>query len=128
MNEVEPVYIYIENGIIIGKYNLEYVDINHAKNIVFKRKEIAKGKPYPILSDIRSVIAFDKDSKEYFATEESYHNVIAGALLVKSVYQKIVGNFYLYLNKQRIPTKVFTEQPEALKWLGQYVVNKINDQ
>lgn len=45
----------------------------------------------------------------------------ADAFVIYSLAQKILGNFYLRINKPERPTQFFNSKEEALKWLKQYM-------
>ena len=45
---------------------------------------------------------------------------IAEAYLIKSLAQKILGNFYLKIDKPSVPTRLFNDYDEALNWLRQF--------
>jgi hypothetical protein len=42
---------------------------------------------------------------------------MAFAILIDSSVSRVVGNFFLGINKPAVPTKLFTNEKEAVKWL-----------
>ena len=58
-----------------------------------------------------------KEAREVVASREFMGKTLAKALIVDSLKHRIVGNFYLSVNKPNIKTKIFSERAEALKWL-----------
>jgi hypothetical protein len=60
---------------------------------------------------------FDQSAGVFSSSEDGLKYTIADALVVKSLSQKILANFYLKFNKPAKPTKIFNNEPEALKWL-----------
>jgi hypothetical protein len=41
----------------------------------------------------------------------------ANAMLVGSVLSEMIGNFFINLNKPDAPTKLFTNESDAVNWL-----------
>ena len=63
-----------------------------------------------------------KISKEarFFGHEASLkvkHNIIAEAIIVHSLYQKMVINFYAKFIKDNYPTQFFLDREKAKEWL-----------
>ena len=46
---------------------------------------------------------------------------IASVFVVKNVAQKLMGNAYITFNKPITPTKIFTNEDEAVKWLKTFI-------
>lgn len=60
---------------------------------------------------------FDRSAADFSASEEGLRYTIADALVVKSLSHKILANFYLKFNKPTKPSKIFTNEVDALEWL-----------
>jgi len=63
----------------------------------------------------------DHEARDYVGTEEAMALRIADAFVITSLPQRIVGNFYLNFNKPKVPTRFFTSEEEAEKWLRQFI-------
>lgn len=61
-----------------------------------------------------------KESREYGAIELP-NMVIAIAMMSGSVLGAWVANVFFILKPQPYPTKMFTDEKEARKWLEQYL-------
>ena len=96
------------------------ITLDVAKRIVADRKAISDGKAYPGLGDVRYVKSASKEARAYFELPESQNGVLAGALLVDSVFSTFLVNFFLKVTKQKMPSKMFTDKQKALKWLAQF--------
>ena len=46
---------------------------------------------------------------------------VAVALLVGSPLTRVIGMFFMGLNRPATPTRLFTSEPEALAWLRTFV-------
>jgi len=72
------------------------------------------------LIDARNVKSITKEARDYLASAEGTRYVTAAGLLLESYLGKIMGNFFLQINKPSLPTKMFSNKKEAIEWLTQY--------
>lgn len=76
----------------------------------------------PFLMDISRVRTLARDARNYFAnSEESMSPFSHVALVVGSPLSRAVGNFFIGLNKPRMPTRLFTSIDDALAWIRREV-------
>jgi len=73
--------------------------------------------PLPLLCDLTNVVKMTQECRQHFAGPEHAKTFSKAALIVTSPISRIIGNFFLGLNKPLKPTKLFTSKEEALKWL-----------
>jgi len=62
----------------------------------------------------------DKESRRFHAGEMPEQYAKAVALIEKSPVSKVIGNFFLGINKPPFPTKLFTKKHEAIHWLKKF--------
>jgi hypothetical protein len=79
--------------------------------------QIGGGKAYPNLVIIETFLNADAESRQYAASEESNRYTIADAFVVNSVALKLIGNFYIKVNKPVRPTRIFSTEEDAVNWL-----------
>ena len=89
----------------------ESITINNAIGI------LSKGQESLVLMIADEFAQIDKSVSDFSASKEGLRYTIADAIVVKSLSQKILANFYLKFNKPAKPTKIFTSEPEAIAWL-----------
>jgi len=119
--ENEYANFWIETGIVFFVYKPNTtIDLAAAKQIVNDRIKFQNQIDYPIYCDIRGMKSADKSARDFLAKEGSSFTK-GVAVIVDSPMTKIIGNFYLGLNKPTAPTKMFTEKPEALQYLNQFL-------
>ena len=108
---------WIADGILFFRYNPDTViDIEAAKCVVADRIRFQDEKCLPVLCDMQGVLSVDKAGRDYLA---SYGSVLASAvaLLVTENVSLTVSTFYLEISKPAVPTRIFTEESEALSYL-----------
>ncbi len=93
-----------------------------AKKIVTERRAFTKGKKIPALILSQGVISMEKPAREYFASTEGIDGLAASAIVVNSAFSSALGNFFLIVNKTKLPVKIFADVRRAKRWLKQYVV------
>jgi hypothetical protein len=113
----------LENKVLIGTIKIESVDLTIAQKITDFRLNIQNGKSYPLLSNIKAIKNSTKAARDYMASEEGCKGVIAAAVLIDSPIGSMIGNFFISISRPIRPTKVFTDESEAIKWLSKYVAN-----
>ncbi|MFV8753479.1 hypothetical protein ACNOYE_23250 [Nannocystaceae bacterium ST9] len=79
--------------------------------------EIADGRRRLLLVDMRVAYAMDPKAREFYATPEAARFVLALALVTPSTTTRVLGNFFLGLNKPTYPCRMFSNVDEAASWL-----------
>jgi hypothetical protein len=119
--ENEYASFWIEEGIVFFVYKPNsVVSLEAAQKIVADRVRFQKQEDFPIYCDIRGMKSADKEARNYLAKEGSSY-ARAVAVVVDSPMSKIIGNIYLGLNKPITPSRLFTDQKDAVEYLKQFV-------
>lgn len=115
------VYLELNEGIISGYYKSELIiDLETAKDIVRLRNEFQEQKVYPAMIFDNGVRSMNKEARDYFSTKEGSRGLSAAALVLKSPFSKMFGNFLLKINSPVMPVKIFNDQVKAKLWLNQF--------
>ena len=88
-----------------------------AEDTVAAMRAVGGGRRRPLLVDARHGSSVDRGARSYFSGPETAKVVSASALLVGSPVSRMVGGFFLGLNRSIVPTRLFTSEVEALGWL-----------
>lgn len=108
----DGVYLEVEDIITIHKEKKKLVGENKHMVLVMSGKETE----------------VSKEGREEAAKDYITETRIAMAMVVNSLHQKIIGNFFIKVNKPKGHTKLFTCANEALNWLKQLSEEiKLND-
>ncbi len=68
------------------------------------------------LIDARDLFFIDSKTRAYAA--EQYRSHVAGqAILIESTISSYFANLFLKFSSPKVPTKIFTKEEEAMKWL-----------
>lgn len=79
--------------------------------------EMVNQVPRPLLCDLTNVVKMSQECRKHFAGKEHAETFSKAALIVTSPISRLIGNFFLGLNKPLKPTKLFNSKEEGLKWL-----------
>ncbi len=80
-----------------------------------------KGKKFPLLVDARDVRSMAKEARKHFSTNGRETKITSMAIMVKSPLSRIIGNFFMGLNKPEIPARLFDDENIAVEWLKKHV-------
>ena len=83
--------------------------------------KITGGKKTPVLSDIRTIKSITREARLHLSGEEAEKIHLCIALLISSNVSKVIGNFFLGLNKPNFPTRLFTSEEKAMEWLKGFI-------
>ena len=73
-----------------------------------------------VLIDMTAITEISKEARDYFANERTASIQRATALLINSPVSRVIGNFFMGLNKPITPTRLFTDPDKAIQWLHTY--------
>jgi hypothetical protein len=79
------------------------------------------GKRWPLLIDMSAVKSINREARQYYAGPATAAVASAYALVVGSPLSRVIGNFFIGLNKTAAPTRLFNSCDEARVWLGQFI-------
>jgi hypothetical protein len=110
----------LENKIRDG-FTLNAEDVLELKKVNI---ELTNDSHYAILVIFGHLTEVTKEARELIASKEFQRNTIAKALLVDNIGHRLVGNFYLTVNRPHIKTRLFTDRDLAIKWLKEELLKK----
>jgi len=84
-------------------------------------REYCRDMRRPILVDLNHLKSVSKESRGIYSSQETAKYISAAALLVGNPVSRIMGNFYLGINKTAMPVRMFTSSREAFQWLQTFL-------
>jgi hypothetical protein len=113
----ESISVELVNGILIGTFKCEYVDLELAKAAVENRIKYFGKHDYPMIVILGCVKHITKEAREFLASKEGCQKVKRCAIVISSEVTKIIANFFIRINKPQVPTTIFTSEEKARQWL-----------
>jgi len=77
----------------------------------------ANFKEIPVLIMATEEVHFEAEAREESSSEAGMKHTMADGFVARNLAQKLMVNFYLKFNRPRKPSKAFTSEEEAVKWL-----------
>jgi hypothetical protein len=96
------------------------VTLSVVKQILKAMQDLQSVKKLPTIIMVDNFSLPSKETREFLAPKEASPFASAEAYVIKSTAQKLVGNFYLNVNKPERPTKMFTDLLKAIDWLEDF--------
>ena len=116
--EIRTASIHLKDGLfrITIKEDAE-VAFDDAVEIVNIATELTQNATVIVLADARHHCSITSEARKYFAEHSVRNRFTAVAVLSNSLPVRILLNFYVNVDRPEIPTKLFSEETEALEWL-----------
>jgi len=122
--EINSFYTWMgEDGICrtVTKPQTE-IGLNDAKENTAIVTGLFTGKKFPILIDSRNIKSMTREARAHFSTNGRDTKISSMAILVKSPLSRVIGNFFMGLNKPQIPARLFDSEAEAIEWLKERIL------
>ncbi len=114
-----------EDGILHTHVSSERVQtVNDLKEVVPIVGEMVNYKQVPLLVTLDDFALPSADVRKFWADKETCPYNSAEAFIAVSPGHKMIGNFYLAINKPGRPTKMFSKEEEAIIWLKFFIPKK----
>lgn len=110
------IYQVRSDGIIIQKIKPQArQEIKEAQENMAMFLKLAAGQPRFLMVDLREAGPTGAGVRELYAQNTAH--LIALAFLVDSALSRMIGNFFISLNRPQIPCRLFNTEPTAFAWL-----------
>ncbi len=121
--ETDYAKLEFTDGILRGTFKPGKVSIDIAHRIVEDRLKYTENRNVPILISDVGLRSIDRAARDYLSSDSGIEGLTASALLTNSAVSKHMANFFLNITviRPKIPTKVFSDEGEAVAWLKQYI-------
>ena len=71
---------------------------------------------FALVIDSRHIKSISKEARDHFSMRGRESRVIGFAIVIESPLSTIIGNFFMGLNKPRVPMRLFTDEEKAVQW------------
>lgn len=116
--EDEKFSMEIRNGILFISYKrgLKF-DMEVSRRIVSQRLEFLGGKEYPAIVTDEGMVSIDKPARDFFASSEGVKGITAVAFIQKTLFSKMLIDFFLGTKQPSVQAKAFREVNDAINWI-----------
>ncbi len=105
-------------GVILAKvfHNVE-IDLERAKTYHALIEYLCRGEEHCTVIDLSGISTVTPDARKHLQeVSSSWGKTIAVALITNTFTARIIGSFFLSINKPAYPVKIFTDSLEAQHW------------
>jgi hypothetical protein len=111
---------YRSAKIIHLHYLTDDMTLENSKEILKFTRSHSPWKLSPILLTGGDFMSQDKESREFNGSPEVIQYCSAMAFISDSLAKKLLANFFISINKDKVPMKFFKNEKEAIVWLSQF--------
>lgn len=107
-----------EDNIVHTEYkNSVHITLQDSIRDVEIALELGKDEKVLSLANITNVKSIEQKARQYYSSPEAERAFKAVALIVGSPISKMMGNFFIGLNKPKVPLQLFNTTEDGLAWL-----------
>ncbi|MFN3916174.1 MAG: hypothetical protein ACK4K0_00415 [Flavobacteriales bacterium] len=111
-----------QNGILVIHIQKNaFVQTQHIKEMLKIHGELTNGKRCPCVMVLGDYANVSINGRKFLATEDAVQFSLCEAFVVKSLAQKILGNFYLKFDKPNVPSRLFNNFEDAYAWAKTFI-------
>lgn len=116
-NESNIVSYRWEDGILYGKFEAIQLNRETASKAIEMRLKLCNQQPHLFMMDVTNIKIVDSKARALLSSEVGTRYVMACAIISKSSISSMLTNFFIKINKPRVPTRFFSDISNAKKWL-----------
>ena len=105
------------SGIIRGMYTAPTETIDDARTNMAAVRQLSNAQPALLLIDSRALVTMPAAVRTYYVSDEAARDIKTLAILVSTAASRFMGNLFLRFQQTHVPTKLFTDEALALRWL-----------
>lgn len=111
-----------DSGVVHMRYRSNSsVTLETAIRNIQETARIGGGKKVPVVVNLTGLKSVSRKARRYYSGEETAKYVSAAALVADSPVSRVLGNFFLGINKPPIPIRLFISEEKAMEWLVQFI-------
>ncbi len=113
--------ILCNKGFVLVRLNGDReIDLEEVKKQVEAGVKLTNGDDYVAMFDAGGTIDVNEEGMTYAANYKN-NNWKAFAIVVRSISERILANYFIRFKKPVRPTKVFTNPERAIEWLSEHL-------
>ena len=112
----------MDNGImVIHNFDKREQTVEDQKKLIEIIGEMTGKKRIPMLHTFAQFSLPGKEVREFWASDATCLYSKADAFIAASIGQRILGNFYLKIEKPSRPSRLFSDTTKAMEWLKAFI-------
>lgn len=116
---VADVYVEVDGTLVLHFRQQARLVGEHGAEVVRAHVAAAKGRKLRTLADVRGIVSNDRATRELAAGPAVAAVTLRMAVLVGDPLSRTLGNFFLRVSRPAYPTRIFTDEAAARRWLAE---------
>ncbi len=111
---------FVESNILIHEIAPKtHVELDMIKEMIQVSTMLCNsiGQPHGSVTILPKGVTISKEAREFGSTDEANANVFGSAVVMNSLPHRILGNFFMNVQKPKKPFRLFLTKEEAIAWL-----------
>jgi hypothetical protein len=97
------------------------IDLEAAKENTAAVFSFYRGRKFPLLVDARNIKSMTREARQHLSINGRETLITSFAILVKSPLSRVIGNFFMGINRPSVPARVFDNETLAIQWLKNFL-------
>jgi hypothetical protein len=97
------------------------IDLEAAKENTAAVFTFFSDRKFPLLVDARDVKSMTREARQHLSINGRETLITSFAILVKSPLSRVIGNFFMGINRPSVPARVFDNETQAIEWLKTFL-------
>jgi hypothetical protein len=97
------------------------IDLDAAKQNTEAVFTFYTDRKFPLLVDARNVKSMTREARQHLSINGRETLINSFAILFKSPLSRVIGNFFMGINRPSVPARVFDNETLALQWLKNFL-------
>jgi hypothetical protein len=116
---IADVFTELDGTVVLRFLAGSHVTAAAAPTLMRAQISAARGGKRATLADLRGIASNERASRELAAGPEIVAVTSRMALLVENPVSRIFGNFFMRVTRPAYPTRIFTDEASARRWLSE---------
>jgi hypothetical protein len=116
-NEKFEIFVLSNNIFKLKPHINVELDVEDAYEMRKNFLNFSKGNKFAVLTDATNYFSTTSELRQLLASATFTELRFATAIVTNSMANKIIGNFFIKVNKPATPTKLFSSEKLAFEWL-----------
>ncbi len=116
-----------EDGhLYIWIHDNQELDVEDIKAMVKAKTELFGLQPHTAIIIPGNYSSISNEARDFASSKEAYEGAIAKTIVAKSLAIRLIGNFFIKYNRPPAPTRLFSNEKDAIRWLNQKRDKSVN--
>jgi hypothetical protein len=116
---VADVYVEADGTLVLRFRQQAKLVGKQGEEVVRAHVAAAKGRKLRTLADVRGIVVNDRQTRQLAAGPAVAAVTSRMAVLVGDPLSRTLGNFFLRVSRPAYPTRIFTDEAAARRWLAE---------